>query len=450
MRTPLARRSADATPGTMGDEVYTCMTCSVAFHAAADQRDHFRTDLHRYNMKRRVANLAPVSAQTFHDKLAQRRAQLVETEAATRAESGRCQVCSKSFSSQNAYRDHMQSRKHREMLQKAASRPARARAEPLAEVQSMRDALPAEASAPAAAADGDDDAALERAMDERIATARRIDPAKECMFCSAAQPSLEASLEHMRLKHGFFVPERHYLVDLPGLLGYLADKVSVGHVCLWCNGRGRSFRELGAVQKHMMDKSHCKVAYDTSEDQLELSDFYDFRSSYPDYQAKGADEWEDVDDEDADGDADGDAVWEDASSDDDDDDDESEAPPPDAGIRYGDSEYELVLPSGARLGHRSLQRYYRQSLWQTPATQARDTTAMVSGRALAHRLAAQEKKLVVPTRGGQEMVARNRGEAKEATRHIREFRDVQRREQFKTKVAYRHNNQKHFRDPLLQ
>jgi len=46
--------------------------------------------------------------------------------------------------------------------------------------------------------------------------------------------------------------------------------------------------------------------------------------------------------------------------------------------------------------------------------------------------------------------ARNRGEAKEAGRHVREFRDQKRREQFKTAVAFRHNSQKHFRDPLLQ
>lgn len=46
--------------------------------------------------------------------------------------------------------------------------------------------------------------------------------------------------------------------------------------------------------------------------------------------------------------------------------------------------------------------------------------------------------------------ARNKGEAKEAGRHVREFRDMKRRENFKTKVGFRHNSQKHFRDPLLQ
>lgn len=407
------------------DDVFTCITCSVAFLSAPEQRKHFHSDFHRYNMKRRVANLAPVNAQTFNDKIRERRAALESSEKASKEDHGRCDVCSKTFSSLNAYRDHMQSRKHRE---KALKYQPRSKA-PLEHVREMKQALPEDDE------NVDDE---ERAIRQKLSKARRIDPANECMFCSAAQSSLEASMEHMRASHGFFVPERKYLVDLAGLLRYLADKVSVGNVCLWCNGRGRGFHDLGAVQKHMVDKSHCKVAYDTQEDQLELSDFYDFRSSYANAPT-ATDEWEDVEEEQDDGD--GEAVWED-------DDDETI---PDNGIRYGDSEYELVLPSGARLGHRSMQRYYRQSLWQTPAAHARETASTAHGRALAHRLAdASSKELVVPSRGGQELVARNRGEAKEATRHVREFRDSRRRELFRTKVGFKHNHQKHYRDALLQ
>ena len=431
------------------DHVFTCLTCSVAFYTPAEQRDHFRTDLHRYNMKRRVANLAPVSAAVFNEKVQERRAAL-DAGAKEPETSGRCAVCSKSFASDNAYRDHMQSKKHKENAAKAAKRPAKTEEAPRKDalnVSELREALDEDAEDDEDDEEGlDDDARMERAIQKKLARARRIDPAAECMFCSQAQASLEQSLEHMKSAHGFFLPEQKYLVDAKGLLGYLADKVSVGNVCLWCNGRGRGFHDLGAVQKHMMDKSHCKVAYDSQEDQLELADFYDFRASYPDYQKKQQEaEWEDVSDEDATDDEN--AEWQD------DDGESDDELPPESGIRYGDSDLELVLPSGARLGHRSLQRYYRQSLWQTPASQSRAATA-THGRALAHRLAGSDRlvrgDLVVGDRGGNEVVARNRGEAKEAQRHVREFRDMQRREQFKTRVGFRHNHQKHYRDALLQ
>ncbi|WFD31530.1 pre-60S factor rei1 [Malassezia sp. CBS 17886] len=453
-----AQTAAPGAPSAAGDgdSLYTCGSCSVAFYTAPEQREHFRSDLHRYNMKRRVADLAPVTAQVFHSKAQEHRGAAADAApvAAADTDSGR-----KSFSTANAYRDHLNSRRHKDNVQKTpptsehgAAGRTQVSATPLGRVGALRDALPdpspetATADSDADDASLDDNARMERMADRKIARARRIDPAATCMFCALPQDSLDKSYEHMATAHGFFIPEQKYLVDRAGLLQYLADKVAIGNVCLWCNGRGRSFPDVTAVQQHMLDKAHCKVAYESSEDQLEFSDFYDFRSSYPDYGGTGRDDaWEDLD-EDA-GAGDGDVVWESASDDDDDD----APPPPTNGIRYGDTDLELVLPSGARLGHRSLQRYYRQSLWQTPAAQGRAASAQ-NGRALAHRLAAgtRGRDLVVSGRGGQEVAARNRGEAREATRHVREFRDMQRREQFKTKVGFRHNNQKHFRDPLLQ
>lgn len=127
---------------------------------------------------------------------------------------------------------------------------------------------------------------------------------------------------------------------------------------------------------------------------------------------------------------------------------------PENQLAYGDTEYELILPSGARIGHRSLMRYYTQSFHGIPAKQQDPN----SGAALVRRLMADKHSALVPRKGGfgafgqgtQAVKARNRGEAREAGRHIREFRDQRRREDFKTRVAFVHNNQKHFRDPLLQ
>ena len=43
----------------------TCITCSVAFKEASGQRDHYKTDWHRYNLKRKVAELPPINEQDF-------------------------------------------------------------------------------------------------------------------------------------------------------------------------------------------------------------------------------------------------------------------------------------------------------------------------------------------------------------------------------------------------
>ena len=78
------------------------------------------------------------------------------------------------------------------------------------------------------------------------------------------------NLEYMATTYGFFVPYIEHVEDLPALMDYLGQKVSVGNVCLWCN---KSFNSMEGVQKHMIDKSHCKVQLEGNED--EFQDFYD-------------------------------------------------------------------------------------------------------------------------------------------------------------------------------
>lgn len=52
-----------ALPGSL-----LCITCHQVFEDAAAQREHYRSDVHRFNLKRKVAGLAPVSAETYNAK----------------------------------------------------------------------------------------------------------------------------------------------------------------------------------------------------------------------------------------------------------------------------------------------------------------------------------------------------------------------------------------------
>ncbi|KAG9316517.1 C2H2 type zinc-finger-domain-containing protein [Chiua virens] len=349
-------------------------------------------------MKRRVAALPPVTAAVFAQKVLER------TQDTPSLAPSRCDLCGKTYTTENAYQSHLNSKKHKDNLIKPPSDPRPARD-------------PSE-SPP-------------------------HDPSElECLFCTAVFPSLQDNLTHMSSTHSFFIPDADYLVDLAGLIKYLAEKIAVGNVCIFCNGKGRELYTLEAVRKHMIDKGHCKIAYDTETDKLEMSDYYDFTSSYPpnavpnNATSKDDDAWEDVEDAEV-------VPQVDAEDD-----------LPENQLAYGDTEYELVLPSGARIGHRSMMRYYTQSFHDT-RVKPEDPN---SGTALVRRLLADKHSALVPRKGGfgafgqgtQVVKARNRGEAREAGRHVREFRDQRRKEEFKTKVGFIHNNQKHFRDPLLQ
>ena len=106
---------------------------------------------------------------------------------------------------------------------------------------------------------------------------------------------------------------------------YLGAKVGQGHMCLWCNEKSKNFRNVSAVRKHMVDKGHTKICHD-NQTLAEFADFYDYSASYP----EGG---QDDNDDDVDADVDVDCL--------------------------DDAGYELKLPSGATIGHRSLMRYYR-------------------------------------------------------------------------------------------
>lgn len=391
---------------------------------------------------------------------------------------------SKLYTTENSYRSHIQSKKHRENEAKAALKPAR---QPVQDSDTVDSAPEAATSAPTQQApvepvsaapieeeptesanadvnaeEGNSDDELIQSIDRKIAAARSRLSDNNCLFCNVVSPSLDDNLTHMSIVHSFFIPDAEYLVDISGLITYLGEKIAVGNVCIFCNQKGREFRTMDAVRKHMIDKSHCKIAYEREKDRLEISDFYDFTSSYPDAdkmkdktlsKVDDDDDWEDTEDIDDD---EVDEIVDESDSEgstESDSDEDSEDDLVDNQLTYGDSPFELVLPSGARIGHRTMRRYYAQSFPGAPrGSKPEDPN---SGAALVRRLLADKNSALVPSRGGfgafgrgtEVVKARNRGEAREAGRHVREFRDQKRREDFKTKVGFIHNSQKHYRDP---
>ncbi|KAK0212990.1 C2H2 type zinc-finger-domain-containing protein [Desarmillaria ectypa] len=421
--------------------LFTCISCSIAFLSAEEQRMHYRSDHHRYNMKRRVASLPPVSVAIFNEKVLERRA---ETAVMSSPNGSSCDVCNKTYSTENAYRSHLNSKRHKDNELRNITRGSPSEDAPTK--QDIPKPVPVPSSPKSLTVDDtalDDE--INQTIDEKIAAARSRISRTQCLFCPEEADSLENNLTHMSSAHSFFIPDADYLVDLPGLIDYLGEKIAIGNVCIYCNGKGREFRALEAVRKHMQDKAHCKIAYDAEADRLELSDYYDFTSSYADATGKDDDgEWEDVEGDDTE---EADQVIEDIESE-----IGSADDLPDNQLAYGDSHYELVLPSGARIGHRSMRRYYAQSFATLSRRKDEDPN---SGKALVRQLLADKHSVLVPRKGGfgaygsgtDVVKAKNRGEAREAGRHVREFRDQKRREDFKTKVGFIGNHQKHYRDP---
>lgn len=74
------------------------------------QREHYKLDWHRYNLKRKVASIPPVTLEEFEQRAKEHREQIENGE---KDVSAYCKCCSKLFSSKNAYNNHLNSKKHK-------------------------------------------------------------------------------------------------------------------------------------------------------------------------------------------------------------------------------------------------------------------------------------------------------------------------------------------------
>ena len=115
--------------------------------------------------------------------------------------------------------------------------------------------------------------------DDRDATEAYKNRLRTCLFCNIVSDEIAPNLEHMAKTHGMFIPEQQYLINLEGLLNYLYEKIHDFRECLWC---GKASSSAFGIQTHMRDSGHCKIAYSTEDEQIEIGDYYDFRSTYSD------------------------------------------------------------------------------------------------------------------------------------------------------------------------
>ncbi|QPG73311.1 hypothetical protein FOA43_000621 [Brettanomyces nanus] len=337
---------------------FTCNSCELAFTASQDQREHMKTEWHRYNLKRRVAQLPPISEDTFDTKVA--------TLADKKDDEEEDEYCTKKEQRKKAKEELLE--KKRQLFEIARKRMTSTggtvkigedgklvmenKSTEAEERKIILGMHKDEETILGEEANMTEEELEEKMLKEKMENRVEI-PLDTCIFCGAKSKDLDTNVEHMFMKHGLYIPEEEYLVNKEGLIEYLGEKVGYGNVCLVCNYQGRN---LESIRQHMLAKSHCKIPYETEDEKYEIGKFYDFSSTYS-KKTKEEDNDENDDDE-----------WEDVSNDYNVDDDEEEEEEKESGkfanaddVIYA-SEIGLHLPNGLVAGHRSLARVWRQNL----------------------------------------------------------------------------------------
>lgn len=401
---------------------YTCNSCQIQFSFPEDQRSHMKGEWHRYNLKRRVAQLPPLSEDMFNTKVAT----VIEKKQQDDGSEEEVERLGRGVQNVELTPKQLRRKQREELLEKKrkllelaknrlVSNGGRVKMgedgklvvekkEATKEEEQLKEEV-----AEAVRKEKDSVVDEETLIKEKLAN--KVDvPVTKCIFCKDEEfEDVDGTFGHLFKQHGLYVPERTYLINKEGLLSYLYEKIGYGNVCLSCNFQGRNFQ---SIIQHMLSKNHIKIPYETEDEKLEISDFYDFSKTYEVDAAAAAgeagdndEEWEDVDDEELENDEDID------------------------GEQLYASDYGLHLPNGVVLGHRALAKYYRQNLKPEKELTEAEGTVM-----------AAETRNFVKTIDSKAIAAQKRVWSREAKSKDRDDRRAQ-------KFI---NWQPHYRDQLLQ
>jgi len=226
---------ADASEGGGSSRTFTCYTApGQVFYSEAEMKEHYRSDLHRYNLKRKVAGLAPLTLEAFQEREAR--------EAARQPDSSR-----------RLSTDERRQRREERREQRAASSAKNPNSK-TAQYEATREMSEKEF------------------VEHQLSRAPPLDAGSD-LFSRHRSPDLHTNLAYMAREHGFYLPYFEYVCDLPGLLRYLQEKVYVGNMAL---ATGKRFHSVEAVQAHMRAKGQCTFALEGNEE--EFAPFYDMEA----------------------------------------------------------------------------------------------------------------------------------------------------------------------------
>ncbi|KAK3264652.1 hypothetical protein CYMTET_26620 [Cymbomonas tetramitiformis] len=241
----------------------------VAFASMDDLKAHYKTEWHRYNLKRKAASLPLLSKELFDQMQAR-------SEAAKRVQE------EKELEKQN--KKLGKKGKGQALVALEESKGKSKLVEEDAEMEEDDDEDGSDGEWEEMSGDEAEDALAE--LEDSSEAKPSSDPSGmkgfrwdtcDCLFSKTHCETPEAALEHMGNKFGFFLPDKEYVADMKKMMKYLAAKIQLGSMCLYCE---REFKDPEGARKHMIDKGHCKLKYGIGEEDAEeeLEEFYDYSS----------------------------------------------------------------------------------------------------------------------------------------------------------------------------
>ena len=323
----------------MVSQAYGCLSCGVHAEFDADQqKNHYKSDWHRYNLRRKINGLPFISKDLFEAKLSSS----IAAAESPKKENFYCSVCHKSFGSKNSHENHLRSTRHLEKIAKQPNTvPLGVQDGNLTLVPDKKDRVDEEFEDVEDADDVESNASWETLSNEDLTDDEIEIWSPRCLFCRWPIPktvlgvkpkqrkaTIGSLLRHMQIHHSFFIPQQENVKDMSGLLCHLSCRVHIRCECLWCRMKFQSTR---ATQQHMNDTGHTKLMHEIGND-IDVLEEEDEEAEVPRHYR-----YYDLEN--------------------------MKAP---IQPQFTDDGWSISLPSGGSIGHRDFNRYYKQHLRAVP------------------------------------------------------------------------------------
>ena len=145
----------------------------------------------------------------------------------------KCKPCSKTFKSMHQLDQHKSSKNHKKSVKQYQQEGKDVSESSLFQSFSKSQFINVSPSKQDSVVQLEEDSA-EQIQEVRIRKTT-LDSLRVCLFCDQENQGVKMNLDHMRIKHGFFLLDIDCVTNIKGLIEYIAERVQLGHLCLFCS-----------------------------------------------------------------------------------------------------------------------------------------------------------------------------------------------------------------------
>ncbi|SCA48393.1 zinc finger protein, putative [Plasmodium ovale] len=260
----------------LNKKTYNCYTCNIQIYNYSFFRYHFKSEWHKYNLKRKLLNLNAVNELTFNEKL----------QSLKNPEEGK-------EGNSSAHKKHSNSsnKKKKEVElcsgKKVSNNNAAIQVTNATGTTVSRDTtgeIIADSAVDANGAVGTSNhsnsevAKVKYASGEDVLLKKNVkyDNPLVCFFDNRIFTTIEENIKHMNDNYTFFIPDIKYVTNLKKIILTIGKKIYEENICIYCF---RYSKCVKSIQSHMICKSHTKLHTDFF---VFIEKYYDFSKTYVD------------------------------------------------------------------------------------------------------------------------------------------------------------------------